>query len=177
MTNKLKLVLASSLAVLFIGCGSSGSGTNVSKSDLKGNWSELCDVDTALGTSSQIISEISDDKIVMRTVEFDNLTCDSSNANNILFDLTVNFNYTIGDNFTTEGGKKANKINMTATGFNLAKGVLNGVPEVVGKTIYTLVYIENSKLYGGLEDSDHNATSEATRPVKIDFTDPAIKNN
>jgi len=169
MNSSLKAVVSAGLlAMLIVGCGSDGDSQNVSTSDIKGDWVEKCTLDGT--TSTEIYFNFTDTAVSVQEVTYDNMTCSPVDSE-ILQDVTVNYNYILGDDFTTTLGKKTTKVDLTLTGFNLAKGQLSEQP-IVGTKEYTIFYKENNKLYSGDYDNDHNGSSDATRPIVIDFTDP-----
>ncbi len=168
MNNRLKVtMLASLLAMLITGCGSDGDSSNVSTSDIKGSWVGACDPDGTI--SEQSYQTVLDNKVQIREVIYDNQSCNPVSTE-ILHDITYNFNYLLGANFETATGKKTTKIDYTYTGYNIDKGQVSNLPEN-GVVRYTIIYKENNKVYTGAITSEYNATSDATRPIVIDFTD------
>jgi hypothetical protein len=171
MNISLKIATASFFAMAIIGCGSSDSDSkNVSTSDLKGEWIGKCDVDGA--SSSQEFLNFADKTLTVKYVEFANPTCNQVDSE-ILLDETDDYSYVLGDNITASG-KNASKINLTKTGYHLSKGNTNTIP-IFGEVIYQTIYLENKKIFLAKTDAEHNATSDATRPVTLDFTDPITK--
>ena len=169
MNSSLKVVVSAGLlAMLIVGCGSDGDSQNVSVSDLKGECVEKCTLDGT--TSIETYFNFTDTAVSVQEVTYDNMSC-TPEASEILKDVTVNYNYVLGEDFTTALGKKTTKVDLTLTGFNLAEGQLSEQP-VVGTKEYTIFYKENNKLYSGVYDNDHNGLSDAARPIVIDFTDP-----
>ena len=171
MNISLKIATASFFAMAIIGCGSSDEDSkNINASDLKGDWIGKCDVDGA--SSEQDFINFTDKAITLQHLEFSNPTCNKIN-NEILKDETVDYSYVLGDDITASG-KNASKINLTKTGYHLSKGNTNTVP-TFGEIIYQTIYLENKKIFLAKTDTEHNATSDATRPVTLDFTDPITK--
>ena len=170
MNIGLKIVTASLFAISIVACGSSSDNKNVSDSDLEGSWIGKCDVDGA--SSDQDFLLFTDKTMTVQHIEFSNPTCNKVD-NEILKDETVDFSYVLGDNITASG-KNANKINFTKTGYHVSKGNTNTIPNF-GEVTYQTIYLENKKIFLGKTDKEHNATSDATRPTILDFTDPIIK--
>ena len=123
-------------------------------------------------TSSDISSTFTDKAASVRIVTYSNMAC-THKDNEILEDITYDYNYVLGDNFKTASGKKTTKIDLSYAGIHLSKGTLEEVP-ALGTKSYTIVYIENNKLFTG-DETDYNATSDATRPIAIDFAVQLIK--
>jgi hypothetical protein len=173
MNGSLKVVVSAGLlAMLIVGCGSDGASQNVSSSDLKGNWT-ICDIAIDGGSSEQDNLKFTDNELNRRHVEYSNGSCNNI-ASDILFDVTYIYSYSLGDDFKTEAGRETTKIDLTLKGFIDNKENFPTTP-TTGVTSYDITYIENKKLFHGKAEADHNGTSDATRPVAIDFLDPAVK--
>ncbi|MCH9813750.1 MAG: hypothetical protein K0U47_07380 [Epsilonproteobacteria bacterium] len=160
------------LVASFSGCGSNSSSSNVSTSDLKGNWISQCEVDETI--SDQDTFTFTDSVLTVRNVTYDNLTCNNIEAD-ILFDITLNYNYVLGSNVTTTGNKQASEIDLTLTGFNLAEGQLAELPPV-GSTEYSIIYKENNKLYSAIDSDTLDGSTSAKRPNTLDFTEALTSN-
>lgn len=159
MLKNLLLIRLLALVSVLVGCSGAGdssddgSETNNSGgtcgntiTDLQGSW-EYCS-----GTGDATRYTFNNSCVTVSFRSYANNDCTGS----ITFDVSQEYDYSLGSFVITDGGQTAREINVGLT----------------GAMQYDIYMISGTSLYRGLPTATNNMSSPSTRPTSLNFSVP-----